>query len=97
MPLFQSKSKKAFGKNVESEMKSGKPQDQALAIAYSIKRRNERKKMADGGSPEEGQKHINEIIGWPAPSPSPKPSPKAYADGGDIETSMEYIHPLGPR
>lgn len=30
-------------------MKSGKPQDQSLAIAYSIKRKNSRKKMANGG------------------------------------------------
>lgn len=39
------KSKKAFSHNVEAEMHAGKPQDQALAIAYSIKR----KKKAKGG------------------------------------------------
>lgn len=48
MPLTKSASKKAFKHNIEVEMKSGKPQDQALAIAYSIKRKN-RKKMAEGG------------------------------------------------
>ena len=37
MPLDHSKSKKAFKKNVEAEMHSGKPQRQALAIAYSLK------------------------------------------------------------
>lgn len=48
MPLIQSKSKKAFSKNVEKEMEAGKPQKQALGIAYSIKRKNKRK-MAEGG------------------------------------------------
>jgi len=47
MPLMHGKSKKAFSKNVETEMESGKPQKQALAIAYSVKRKP--KKMADGG------------------------------------------------
>lgn len=47
MPLMHGKSKKAFSKNVEIEMKHGKPQDQALAIAYSVKRKA--KKMASGG------------------------------------------------
>lgn len=48
MPLMQGKSKQAFGHNVGAEMKAGKPQKQALAIAYSMKRRNA-KKMAKGG------------------------------------------------
>ena len=48
MPLIKSKSKKAFKENVEKEMKSGKPQDQSLAIAYAIKRKNP-KKMSKGG------------------------------------------------
>ena len=37
MPLMHSKSKKAFRHNVEAEMHAGKPQKQALAIAYSLK------------------------------------------------------------
>jgi hypothetical protein len=48
MPLIKSKSKKAFSKNVEAEMSAGKPQPQALAIAYSVKRKAP-KKMAEGG------------------------------------------------
>lgn len=39
MPLSHSKSKQAFSKNIKAEMHAGKPQKQALAIAYSIKRR----------------------------------------------------------
>lgn len=52
MPLIQSKSKKAFQKNVEAEMDAhpGKERRaQNLAIAYNIKRKNAKKKMARGG------------------------------------------------
>jgi hypothetical protein len=38
MPLKKSKSDKAFKSNIKTEMKAGKPQDQAVAIAYSMKR-----------------------------------------------------------
>ena len=38
MPLVKSKSDKAFSKNVKTEIKAGKKQDQAVAIAYQIKR-----------------------------------------------------------
>lgn len=38
MPLVHSKSEKAFGENVRREMKAGKPQKQAVAIAYSVRK-----------------------------------------------------------
>ncbi len=44
MPLQSGKSKVAFSHNVAAEMHAGKPQKQAVAIAYSEKR-----KMAEGG------------------------------------------------
>lgn len=44
MPLKKSKSKKAFSSNVKAEMKAGKPQKQAVAIAYSVKRKASAKK-----------------------------------------------------
>ena len=44
MPLIKSKSKAAFKKNVEAEIKAGKPPKQAVAIAYSVKRRAGKKK-----------------------------------------------------
>jgi len=51
MPLMPGRSKKAFSKNVATEMEHGKPQPQALAIAYSVKRKaGKRHKMAEGGS-----------------------------------------------
>lgn len=48
MPLIKSKSKEAFGKNVATEIKAGKPQKQAVAIAYNVKRSVGKKKA--GGS-----------------------------------------------
>ena len=39
MPLQRSKSKKAFKHNVQAELKAGKPLKQAVAIAYSVKKK----------------------------------------------------------
>ena len=44
MSLVKSASKGAFRKNIKAEMKAGKPQKQALAIAYSVKRKAQGKK-----------------------------------------------------
>ena len=38
MPLVKSTTKSAFRKNIKAEIKAGKPQKQAVAIAYSVKR-----------------------------------------------------------
>lgn len=46
MPLIKSKSEKAFKSNIKAEIAAGKPQKQAVAIAYSVKRAA---KKADGG------------------------------------------------
>ena len=43
MPLIKSTSKQAFSENVKREMDSGKPQKQAVAIAYSEKREASKK------------------------------------------------------
>jgi hypothetical protein len=37
MPLIKSTSKKAFGENIKREIAAGKPQKQAVAIAYAEK------------------------------------------------------------
>jgi hypothetical protein len=49
MPLIEGKSPKSFSKNVSTEMHSGKPQKQSLAIAYNMKRKAQARKMAEGG------------------------------------------------
>jgi hypothetical protein len=44
MPLKHDKSEKAFKSNVKAEIKAGKPQKQAVAIAYQVKRDAEHKR-----------------------------------------------------
>jgi hypothetical protein len=38
MPLKHSKTEKAFVQNIKTEIKSGKPRDQAVAIAYRVQK-----------------------------------------------------------
>jgi hypothetical protein len=44
MPLVKSASKGAFRRNIAAEIRSGKLQKQAVAIAYSIMRKAQGKK-----------------------------------------------------
>jgi len=44
MPLTKSKSPKAFKENIKREVKAGKPQTQAVAISYAVKREAAKKK-----------------------------------------------------
>lgn len=44
MPLKKSTSKAAFQSNVKAEVAAGKPPRQAVAIAYSVKRKAQGKK-----------------------------------------------------
>lgn len=43
MPLKKSASKEAFTANLKTELGVGKPMKQALAIAYSVKRKAKKK------------------------------------------------------
>jgi hypothetical protein len=47
-PLKRSTSKKAFKSNVRAEVKAGKPVKQAVAIAYSVKRKASGKRASRG-------------------------------------------------
>ena len=58
MPLIKRASKKAMSENIRREMHAGKPQKQAIAIAYSIQRKARHKKAA-GGSVESGSRDMN--------------------------------------
>lgn len=55
MPLNHSKSKAAFKHNISAEVNAGKPMKQALAIAYSMKR----KKYAKGGIVEDDNEKMD--------------------------------------
>jgi hypothetical protein len=49
MPLVKgakAKTPKAFGDNIKAEMKAGKPQKQAVAIAYSVADKGKKKAKA---------------------------------------------------
>lgn len=45
MPLKKSATKQAFSSNIRAEMRAGRPQKQAVAIAYSVKRAAKKKKL----------------------------------------------------
>lgn len=44
MPLKKGTSKKSFSSNVATEVRAGKPVKQAVAIAYSVKRKSQSKR-----------------------------------------------------
>ena len=54
MPLTKSKSQKAFAHNIKAEIAAGKPQKQAVAIAYSVKRAAKKAEGGDVKDPNEG-------------------------------------------
>jgi ribosomal protein S9 len=59
MPLIKSKSPEAFSKNIKAEIKAGKPQKQAVAIAYAVKKSA---KKADGGDVTQDKKLIKKAF-----------------------------------
>lgn len=90
MPLIHSKTPKAFKKNIETEMQHGKPQSQAVAIAYAEKAKAEHKKHLDqGGMVEDcplcSQKEPaadQDIPGVESDNPL-----AGYAEGGSVSCS----------
>ena len=101
MPLTKSKSSKAFQANVKAEIAAGKPQKQAVAIAYDVQRRA---KKADGGglyaNIHAKRERIAEGSGEKMRKPGSPGAPTAEAfkqsaktakkaDGGNVSLSIE--------
>ena len=84
MPLIHGKSKKAFSENVATEMEHGKPQKQALAIAYDVMRKAGHK-MAKGGMCEKCGDQCKYSDGGAVAKLTPSPYDKA---GSDISSSI---------
>lgn len=88
-------SKKVFEHNVKAEIESGKPQAQALAIAYDTKRRA--KKYAKGGMVDE--QHLMTAIPPKdetahVQSPAPKEfMAKKFAEGGKVIKTQHIKRP----
>jgi hypothetical protein len=84
MPLKPGKSPQAFSSNVRTEMKAGKPQKQALAIAYSMKRRP--KGYAKGGRVENPELDMSE-------SPEPM-GMEQMAEHDEMDRGMSEHHDM---
>jgi len=91
MPLIHSKSPKAFSKNVATEMHAGKPQKQAVAIAYSEQRHANQKKMSMGGETAAGEEEPK-CIGAECKGCSSK---SCYAKGGEVTTEPDNLDAIG--
>ena len=86
MPLIKGKSKGAFSQNVSTEMHAGKPQDQALAIAYAMKKKA--KKMAHGGMIEEEEKETGLLPSEETDHDEEDYNDNEFADGGLVDRIM---------
>jgi hypothetical protein len=62
MPIVKSPTKTAFKANVKKEIKAGKPQKQAVAIAYSAKKEAEHKKQSGSQMKWSATKKPKEVV-----------------------------------
>jgi hypothetical protein len=95
MPLIKSKSDKAFKSNIKAEIASGKPQKQAVAIAYATKRSA---KKAIGGRAsvnpmdyDSDEDYYNSLKakGLKAPRPYTKADREAIISGSYLKPAQE--------
>lgn len=95
MPLMHGKSKRAFGHNIRAELDAGKPQKQAVAIAYSEKRKAERAHKAAGGCIGDGCNHPSHFADKGIKEPGMEEEGMKMAEGGEVHEMDEYDHTDG--
>lgn len=88
MPLVKGKSEKSFVKNMKTEMEHGKPKNQSLAIAYAMKRKAQKKKMAQGGEVNEDAPNLPDAQSFQ----SGMRKATHYASGGQIKDNYQPEH-----
>jgi hypothetical protein len=93
MPLTKSKSDKAFKHNLKAELAAGKPQKQALAIAYSVKRKA---KKAGGGRFEDNDIEMDTPDDYPRRKPATLHS-ASYYDSDEDYYAARKAHGLPRR
>lgn len=108
MPLVKGRSRRAFEENVETEEEAGKPRDQALAIAYSIRRRHKAAGgmvdgYAKGGQVENeklhaaehepvGMRSAHDIVHMIMRKRQGAQPPEYMDEGGQVDDGLEVEH-----
>jgi len=90
MPLIKGTSKETFAKNVRKEIAAGKEPDQAVAIAYSVKK--EAKKAAQGTeshsrhSADRSKHYHDKVVGvFKGPTQMTQARSQTFRDDEDYE------------
>lgn len=98
MPLKHGTSSEVVGSNIKEMMKSGRPRNQSIAAALSMKRKS--KKMAKGGEVADNGNDPHNPIGYPSGASWARggtigdmihyPKGKSMANGGMVGSSEEF-------
>ena len=89
MPLIKSTSKAAFGKNIAREMKAGRPQKQAVAIAYSEKRSARKAEHHSDHSRQRSDHYHSRVIEGTAIDHGPTKMTRQAATRGKAEEAWD--------
>ena len=97
MPLIKGKSQKSFVKNLKTELEHGKPQKQALAIAYSMQRRKKAKGGYIKGVHREDTSHGKGVSSAGQQARNPLPRPQQVAKQAHLQKLLELREMPNPK